>query len=91
MAGSLLTSVGLPELITHDLGQYEALGLSLATGPELLAGYRARLARNRITSPLFDSERFCRHLEAAYVSMWQRSESGKPPEGFAVPALPRAR
>jgi predicted O-linked N-acetylglucosamine transferase (SPINDLY family) len=91
MAGSLLTSVGLPELITHDLGQYEALGLSLATGPELLAGYRARLARNRITSPMFDSERFCRHLEAAYVSMWQRSESGKPPEGFAVPALPRAR
>jgi predicted O-linked N-acetylglucosamine transferase (SPINDLY family) len=88
MAGSLLTSIGLPELITHDLAQYEALALDLATTPKLLAEYRARLERNRLTSPLFDSERFCRHLESAYVSMWQRSESGKAPEGFAVSALP---
>ena len=90
MAGSLLTSAGLPELITQDLAQYEALALSLATTPGLLADYRARLERNRRASPLFDSERFCRHLESAYVSMWQRSESGKPPESFSVPALSRA-
>jgi protein O-GlcNAc transferase len=90
MAGSLLTSAGLPELITQDLAQYEALALSLATTPGLLADYRARLERNRRVSPLFDSERFCRHLESAYVSMWQRSESGTPPESFSVPALSRA-
>jgi protein O-GlcNAc transferase len=90
MAGSLLTSVGLPELITHDLARYEALSLSLATTPDLLADYRARLKRNRHASALFDSERFCRHLESAYVSIWQRAESGKPPEALSVPALPRA-
>ena len=91
MAGSLLTSVGLPELITHDLTKYESLALNLATTPGLLADYRARLARSRVASPLFDSERFCRHLESAYVAMRHRCESGKPPEGFAVAALPRAR
>lgn len=90
MAGSLLTAVGLPELITGSLEAYEALALELATTPSMLADLRSRLARNRLTSPLFDSERFCRHLESAYLAMWERSESGKPPQSFSVQALPRA-
>jgi protein O-GlcNAc transferase len=90
MAGSLLAALGLPELITHRLDEYEALALKLATAPALLKELRGRLALNRQTAPLFDSERLCRHLESAYVSMWRRSESGKAPESFAVSPLPRA-
>lgn len=84
MAGSLLTAIGLPELITHDRDEYEALALRLATTPALLADLRARLWSNRTTSPLFDTRMFCRDLESAYRSMWQLHERGEPPAGFTI-------
>ncbi len=43
---------------------------------------RQRLARNRLSSPLFDTDGFCRHLETAYARMWKRHERGEPPAGF---------
>jgi len=84
VAASLLRTVGLPEMITENLAEYAALALELATQPERLAGIRARLERNRLTSPLFDTGRFCRHIEAAYLEMWQRWQRGERPAGFAV-------
>jgi predicted O-linked N-acetylglucosamine transferase (SPINDLY family) len=84
MAGSLLRAIGLPDLVTETLADYEALALRLATSPGSLAEVKARLARNRTTEPLFDTARFTRGLEAAYRRMWGRAEAGLPPEGFAV-------
>jgi hypothetical protein len=84
VAGSLSHAVGLPELITESLDEYEALALKLATDPELLGSFRERLARNRATAPLFDTQRFCRHIEAAYTEMWQIWERGEAPRAFAV-------
>ena len=78
-AGSLLRAVGLPELVTQSLAEYEALALSFARDPERLAAVRARLARNRDTEPLFDTARCTRDLEAAYTAMWRRQEAGLPP------------
>ncbi len=69
VAASLLTNVGLPELITETLEDYEALALALATDPERLAKLRAKLARVRDTSALFDTPRFTRGLEAAFEQM----------------------
>jgi predicted O-linked N-acetylglucosamine transferase (SPINDLY family) len=86
MGASLLQAVGLPELVTHSLDDYEALALQLATEPGLLATLRARLARNRETAPLFDTARSCRQLEAAYVEMWTRQGRGEPPATFDVKA-----
>jgi protein O-GlcNAc transferase len=80
VAASLLSAVGLPELVTHTLADYEALALKLARDREYLADVRARLAKNRKTFPLFDTKRFRRHIEAAYVTMyrrWQRGESAR--------------
>jgi predicted O-linked N-acetylglucosamine transferase (SPINDLY family) len=91
VAGSLLHAVGLPELITQSLGDYEALALRLARDPALLAAFRQRLARNRETFPLFDTARFTRHLEAAYTTMWERRQRGEEPESFAVEAAPADR
>jgi predicted O-linked N-acetylglucosamine transferase (SPINDLY family) len=87
MAGSLLHAIGLPELAIQNLEGYEALALRLATEPELLAGIRARLAQNRATHPLFDTPRFTRHLESAYITMWERHRRGDPPTGFTVNAI----
>jgi predicted O-linked N-acetylglucosamine transferase (SPINDLY family) len=84
VAGSLLRAVGLPELVTHSLGEYESLASQLADDGARLAGIRARLARNRDSHPLFDTDRFRRHVEAAYVQMWERTQRGEPPTGFAV-------
>jgi protein O-GlcNAc transferase len=85
MAGSLLAALGLPELVTHSLEEYEAVALKLGTAPVLLAELRAKLAARRSNSPVFNTSRFCRHLESAYASMWQRAERGEAPGSFAVP------
>jgi predicted O-linked N-acetylglucosamine transferase (SPINDLY family) len=86
VAGSLLVAVGLPELMTCALADYETLALRLARDPECLAAFRERLARNRQTCPLFDTARFTRHIEAAFAVMWERSCRGDAPESFAVAA-----
>ena len=87
VAASLLHAVGLPELVTHSLDEYFGRALALASSPEQLESLRTRLARNRTTYPLFATKRFCRHLELAYVTMWQRHEEGLPPESFSVSPL----
>jgi protein O-GlcNAc transferase len=73
VAASALTAVGLPELITHSLSEYERLALDLARQPERLRELRARLARQRSSAPLFDTTGFCRHLETSYRWMAQQA------------------
>jgi len=84
VAGSLLKAVGLDELITNSLEDYETLALKLAKDRALLASLRDKLARNREAYPLFDTARFTRHIEAAYMTMWERYQRGETPEHFVV-------
>jgi len=84
VATSLLKGLALPELITDSPAAYEARALELARGPAELDGLRAKLARNRATSPLFDSAEFTRNLEAAFTIMWERQQKNEPPADFAV-------
>ena len=79
VAGSLLAAVGVAELITRSLAEYEALGLRLARAPSELAELRRRLSRIRDTAPLFDTPRFVRHLETAYEAMWRIHQAGGAP------------
>ena len=84
VAASLLRAVGLPELVTSSAGDYETLACSLYQDRTLLSRLRARLARNRVTAPLFDTRRFARHLEAAYRQMWAQWVSGRRVASFSV-------
>ncbi len=84
VAASLLTAIGLPELIAPSLGDYERLALTLARDPEALAALKAKLASHRNSFPLFDTKRFTRNLEAALGGMWERHRQGLPPQAFAV-------
>lgn len=84
VAASLLNAVGLPELITHTLEQYEELAVKLAHDDRLLKDVAAKLAQNRATCPLFDTDRTRRHIEAAYTTMWERCQQGEPPADFSV-------
>jgi protein O-GlcNAc transferase len=76
VAGSLLQAVGLPELVTASLRQYEALALALAREPRRLDELKEKLARQRLSAPLFDIAALTRNLEAAYVRIWARHCSG---------------
>jgi predicted O-linked N-acetylglucosamine transferase (SPINDLY family) len=84
VAASLLSAHGVPELITHSLDDYEALALKLARDPAALAAIRQKVVRHRDTYPLFDTMRFTRNLEAAYVTMWERHRRGESPQTFSV-------
>jgi predicted O-linked N-acetylglucosamine transferase (SPINDLY family) len=69
VAGSILRSAQLPELVTSTLGEYEAVALRLASRRDELGALRARLQQNRLALPLFDTPRFARDIEAAFESM----------------------
>jgi predicted O-linked N-acetylglucosamine transferase (SPINDLY family) len=87
VAASLLTAVGLPELLTDSLQGYEALALRIATDGSLRSGLRERLRKNRLECSLFDTDRFCRHIEAAYTTMWEIWQRGEEPQSFIVPPV----
>jgi protein O-GlcNAc transferase len=84
MSASLLRAVGLPELVMATLQDYRSLAGGLAGDPARLGAIRKRLADNRLTTPLFDTARYTAHIEAAYITMWQRYQRGESPLGFAV-------
>ncbi len=84
VAASLLHAVGLPELVTENLEAYESLARRLAAEPPRLQSVRRKLAEQRLTFPLFDSQRFRRHIEAAYRTMWDIWRRGERPHSFAV-------
>jgi predicted O-linked N-acetylglucosamine transferase (SPINDLY family) len=83
VATSLLHAAGLPELATASLEDYERLALDLARGGVVEA--RRKLLANLPVAPLFDGTRFARGIEAAFLTMWERWQSGAPPQAFAVP------
>jgi len=84
VAASLLQSIQLPELIAETADEYENLATRLALEKGKLHDLRARLAENRLATLLFDTVSFTRNLEAAYVKMHERCQSGLPPEHFSV-------
>jgi protein O-GlcNAc transferase len=84
VAASLLDALGMPELVTTSLADYEALAFRLATQPAALGAVRAKLAANRSTHPLFDTDRTRWHLEAAYATVHERRRRGERPAGFSV-------
>jgi predicted O-linked N-acetylglucosamine transferase (SPINDLY family) len=86
VAGSLLRSIGLPELVTDTLADYRSLALEVARDGDRLADIRRRLEIGRTHSGLFDGAAFARKLEQAYSTMWEIHAAGEAPRAFAVPA-----
>jgi predicted O-linked N-acetylglucosamine transferase (SPINDLY family) len=62
------------------------LAVRLARDPQALKAQRDRLAQNRNTCALFDTDRFRKHIEKAYRTMWQTWLAGEKPQGFSVQA-----
>ncbi|MCG5242098.1 tetratricopeptide repeat protein [Azospirillum doebereinerae] len=86
VGASLLRAVGLPELVVESWDAYETAAQRLARRPDELSAFKERLAANRSTAPLFDTDRFARALESAFETMWAIHARGEAPRSFAVDA-----
>jgi hypothetical protein len=63
------------------------LAIELANHPEKLAAIQHKRANNCLTTPLFDTRRFTRHIEAAFAAMYERYQAGLSPDHITIPQL----
>jgi protein O-GlcNAc transferase len=89
VATSLLHAVGLPQLCTTSLAEYVATAARLAADPVALLDLRRHLEHARGTSSLFDTARYVRHLEAAYLDIFEAHGRGEPPAHWPLQNVPR--
>lgn len=71
VGASLLSVLGLKELLAHNVVEFVQIAARLAAYPERLTALRAGLRERMAASPLFDHAGFTRNLESAYRDMWR--------------------
>jgi predicted O-linked N-acetylglucosamine transferase (SPINDLY family) len=84
VGASLLTSIGLPDLIATSTPQYESLAVALAADGLRLVELKRRMAERRHSSPLFDIRTYTKNLESGYLAVLERHHAGLPPEDIDV-------
>ena len=84
VAGSLLNAIGMPELVTTSLEEYERMALALISAPDRLRAMRRKIEQKRDINSLFDLRRLTGAIEAAYEQMWRRWLAGEEPRAFAI-------
>jgi predicted O-linked N-acetylglucosamine transferase (SPINDLY family) len=86
VAASLLSAIDIPELITRTHAEYESKAIELARNPVKLKAIKEKLERNRLSTPLFDTPLFTKHIEAAYKKIFERYRSDLPPDHIYIEA-----
>ena len=84
VGASLLTTLGLPELIAETREDYVERAVAIGKDPGRAGSFGAKLAQHAEASPLFDMARYTRDLEAAYTAMMALAWAGLPAESFRV-------
>ena len=84
VAASLLTAIGLPELIVKTDQEYEALALELATNQSILESIAKKLEKNRRSEPLFKTETYTQNLDQAFEQAYTHYYKGYPPKDIIV-------
>jgi protein O-GlcNAc transferase len=77
MGVSIATNLGHPEWIAHTPDEYVEKAVMLAADPQKLNRIRLGLRQQLMDSPLMDSGKFSRSLEAAYRRVWREWCSSK--------------
>jgi predicted O-linked N-acetylglucosamine transferase (SPINDLY family) len=52
--------------------------------PKKLADVKLKLAKNRLTTPLFDTPLFTKNLEAAYTKMYEQYQADLKPDHISI-------
>jgi protein O-GlcNAc transferase len=68
---SILSNLGMPELIAHTEEEYVQIATELAQNFPRLCNLHSVLRHRMEQSPLMDAPRFARNIESAYRQMWQ--------------------
>jgi protein O-GlcNAc transferase len=84
VATSLLHARGLGWLSVDSAQQYQDLAIEFARAPSVVAQLKAHLRCVASNAPLYEPQRFCRQLEAAYTEIWRRHQRGAPPATLTV-------
>jgi protein O-GlcNAc transferase len=84
VAGSVLHTLGMPQLIASDLAAYERMAVALASDRGALRTLRAELRQKLPTSPLLDMRQLTGSLEQAFQKMVEIQRSGSAPTSFDV-------
>lgn len=80
VGASLLHTLGCPELITESFEEYENLAVRLGNDPDYLKSTRAKVWSRRLTSPLFNTNLYTRHLEELFIEMWNKYANKQAPD-----------
>ena len=84
VAASLLNAIELYELIATTQEQYESIAIDLANNPEKLKAIKNKLESNKLTTALFDTPRFTKYIESAYMQMYERYQDNLPPDDIYI-------
>ena len=84
VAASLLSAIGLPELIAKSAQEYESIAVHLGQDPKTLDALKTKLNANRLSTPLFDTERYTEKLECAFREMHRRCIANQPPTHLII-------
>ncbi len=69
VSASLLTTIGIPELITYNEKEYEEKALYIASNKNYLLSLKAKLVNLKVSSPLYNSKLFTRDLESKFTEL----------------------
>ena len=69
VSASILTSMGIPELITNSEEEYEEKAINIAKNPDELIRLKSKLNKLRKNSPLFNTEMFTKDLENKFIEL----------------------
>lgn len=86
IAASLLNAIELPELVTKTLEQYEAKAIELGSNNHKYRVIKDKLERSRLTTSLFDPQRYALHIEAGYKQMYERYQTDQLPDHIYISA-----
>jgi predicted O-linked N-acetylglucosamine transferase (SPINDLY family) len=78
VAASLVSAIGLPEMVTESVQDYEDFAVYLAGHSQEFLEIRKRLEKNRLNSALFNSKLFTKNLESLYSRLIEDQETALP-------------
>lgn len=84
VAGSLLTTMGISELITYSPEEFYNKAIELANSPQILKEIRNKIQKGIKESAVYDTKRYARNIESAYSYMYEQYRNGQSPESFEI-------
>jgi len=80
VGASLLHTIGCPELVADSYDDYENIAVRLGNDPIYLKSIRAKVWSRRLTTPLFNTALYTKHLEELFIKMWDRYKKNLLPD-----------